>query len=133
MYMPYVQGAPIALRMAKAAINKGMDVDLQTAYALEHSYYAQVSISATAISISTLAAYAHEPLPGQWETSTVYHNTINASSWVSSLPDLPCRGLPAQQALFELFACGMQVIPTQDRLEGLRAFKEKRQPQFQGV
>ena len=43
MYMSCVQGAPIALRMAKAAINKGMDVDLQTAYALEHSYYAQVS------------------------------------------------------------------------------------------
>ena len=36
------QGAPIALRMAKAAINRGMDVDLQTAYALEHSYYSQV-------------------------------------------------------------------------------------------
>ena len=28
--------------MAKAAINRGMDVDLQTAYALEHSYYSQV-------------------------------------------------------------------------------------------
>ncbi|CAL5220656.1 g2701 [Coccomyxa viridis] len=60
------QGAPIALRMAKAAINQGMDVDLQTAYALEHSYYSQV-------------------------------------------------------------------IPTQDRLEGLRAFKEKREPVFQGT
>ena len=47
-----VQGAPIALRMAKAAINKGMDVDLQTAYALEHSYYAQVPIPADAKSIS---------------------------------------------------------------------------------
>ena len=50
MYMLCVQGAPIALRMAKAAINKGMDVDLQTAYALEHSYYAQVPIPSTAIS-----------------------------------------------------------------------------------
>ena len=47
--------------------------------------------------------------------------------------DLPCRGSAAQQATFKLLACDMQVIPTQDRLEGLRAFKEKRQPQFQGV
>ena len=47
--MPCVQGAPIALRMAKAAINKGMDVDLQTAYALEHSYYAQVPTPAIAM------------------------------------------------------------------------------------
>ena len=38
-----VQGAPVALRMAKAAIGRGMDVDLQTAYAMEHSYYSQVS------------------------------------------------------------------------------------------
>ena len=52
MYMACVQGAPIALRMAKAAINKGMDVDLQTAYALEHSYYAQVPIPAIADFIS---------------------------------------------------------------------------------
>ena len=36
------QGAPIALRMAKASIDHGMDVDLHTAYALEHSYYSQV-------------------------------------------------------------------------------------------
>lgn len=39
----FPQGAPIALRMAKAAINRGMDVDLQTGYALEHSFYAQAS------------------------------------------------------------------------------------------
>lgn len=36
-----VQGGPIALRMAKAAINHGMGVDLQTGLALEQSYYAQ--------------------------------------------------------------------------------------------
>lgn len=27
---------------------------------------------------------------------------------------------------------GKQVIPTQDRLEGLKAFKEKRRPQYVG-
>ena len=75
--MPCMQGAPIALRMAKAAINKGMDVDLQTAYALEHSYYAQVPIPALADFIccapildqslinECIASYAFEPLPGQ--------------------------------------------------------------------
>ncbi|CAL8464530.1 g4065 [Coccomyxa elongata] len=60
------QGGPIALRMAKSAINRGIEVDLQTGYALENSYYAQV-------------------------------------------------------------------IPTNDRLEGLRAFAEKRQPVFTGT
>ena len=40
--VPTMQGGPIALRMAKAAINHGMGVDLQTGYALEQSYYAQV-------------------------------------------------------------------------------------------
>lgn len=33
---------PIALRMAKLAINKGMQVDLQSGMALEESYYSQV-------------------------------------------------------------------------------------------
>ena len=40
-----MQGGPIALRMAKAAINHGMGVDLQTGFALEQSYYAQVPSS----------------------------------------------------------------------------------------
>ena len=40
--LPGMQGGPIALRMAKAAINHGMGVDLQTGFALEQSYYAQV-------------------------------------------------------------------------------------------
>jgi hypothetical protein len=36
------QAGPIALRCAKAAINQGLGVDLQTGLALERSYYAQV-------------------------------------------------------------------------------------------
>jgi len=56
---------PIALRMAKLAINKGMDVDKASGLAFEQTCYAQV-------------------------------------------------------------------IPTQDRLEGLKAFKEKRKPVYQG-
>ncbi len=53
------QGAPIALRMAKAAINQGMDVDLQTAYALEHSYYSQVC-TATEPSQSHYISYSRQ-------------------------------------------------------------------------
>ncbi|KAK2550640.1 Methylglutaconyl-CoA hydratase [Acropora cervicornis] len=56
---------PIAIRMAKLAISKGMEVDLNTAMSFEEGCYAQV-------------------------------------------------------------------IPTKDRLEGLRAFKEKRAPQYTG-
>lgn len=59
------QSAPIALRMAKAAMTAGMDVDLRTGLRIEEACYAQV-------------------------------------------------------------------LPTQDRLEGLRAFAEKRQPVFTG-
>ncbi|KAK9838117.1 hypothetical protein WJX81_002334 [Elliptochloris bilobata] len=60
------QAGPIALRMAKAAINGGMETDLQTGLAMESACYAQV-------------------------------------------------------------------LPTQDRLEGLRAFAEKRVPVFTGM
>uniref|UniRef100_A0A3P8P573 Ig-like domain-containing protein n=3 Tax=Pseudocrenilabrinae TaxID=318546 RepID=A0A3P8P573_ASTCA len=56
---------PIAIRMAKLAINQGIEVDLSTGLAIEE-------------------------------------------------------------------ACYSQVIPTKDRLEGLSAFKEKRQPQYKG-
>jgi methylglutaconyl-CoA hydratase len=56
---------PIALRMAKQAVNHGMELDLASGLALEQACYAQV-------------------------------------------------------------------IPTQDRLEGLAAFREKRKPQFRG-
>lgn len=56
---------PIGVRMAKKAIDKGIDVDLQTGYAIEEACYAQV-------------------------------------------------------------------IPTKDRLEGLKAFAEKRKPNYTG-
>jgi methylglutaconyl-CoA hydratase len=56
---------PIALRMAKLAINKGMEVDKASGLAFEQTCYAQV-------------------------------------------------------------------IPTEDRMEGLRAFREKRKPVYQG-
>lgn len=56
---------PIGVRMAKRAIDKGMQVDLNTGYAIEEACYAQV-------------------------------------------------------------------IPTQDRLEGLKAFAEKRKPEYKG-
>jgi methylglutaconyl-CoA hydratase len=57
--------APVALRMAKAAVNWGVETDVQTGLKIEEACYAQV-------------------------------------------------------------------LPTKDRLEGLRAFKEKRAPKFQG-
>jgi len=60
-----VPQGPIALRMAKQAINQGSEVDLATGLAFEQACYAQV-------------------------------------------------------------------IPTQDRLEGLKAFREKRKPQYEG-
>lgn len=56
---------PVGVRMAKKAIDKGMQVDLSTGYAIEEACYAQV-------------------------------------------------------------------IPTQDRLEGLKAFAEKRKPEYKG-
>lgn len=56
---------PIALRMAKIAVNKGSEVDLETGLAIEQACYAQV-------------------------------------------------------------------VPTKDRLEGLKAFREKRKPNYQG-
>ena len=56
---------PVGIKMAKTAINKGMDVDMGTALTIEEACYAQV-------------------------------------------------------------------IPTKDRLEGLKAFKEKRKPIYQG-
>jgi len=56
---------PIAVRMAKAAINRGIEVDLESGLKYEEAYYAQV-------------------------------------------------------------------IPTKDRIEGLKAFKEKRKPNYQG-
>lgn len=56
---------PIGVRMAKKAIDKGMQVDLNTGYAIEEACYAQV-------------------------------------------------------------------IPTKDRLEGLKAFAEKRKPEYKG-
>ena len=36
------QAGPIALRMAKAAINGGMDVDLHTGLRMEEAHYSQV-------------------------------------------------------------------------------------------
>lgn len=59
------QGAPLSLRMAKAAISQGLDVDLHTGLKMEEAFYAQL-------------------------------------------------------------------IPTKDRLEGLKAFAEKRAPKFNG-
>jgi enoyl-CoA hydratase/carnithine racemase len=59
------QGGPIALAQAKHAINKGLDVDLQTGLDIEASGYEKC-------------------------------------------------------------------IPTEDRLEGLRAFREKRKPVYKG-
>ena len=51
-----MQAGPIALRMAKAAINQGMGVDLQTGLALEQSYYAQVPARATHPHVCTSCA-----------------------------------------------------------------------------
>jgi methylglutaconyl-CoA hydratase len=68
-----VQGGPIAMKMAKLAITKGLQMDM---------YYFQL-------------------------------NHRNSGLFVEEL-------------------CYAQVIPTQDRLEGLAAFKEKRKPVYKG-
>lgn len=60
-----IPNGPLALRMAKLAINKGIEVDLTSGLAYEQAYYAQV-------------------------------------------------------------------IPTKDRIEGIKAFNEKRPPQYTG-
>ncbi len=43
------QAGPLALRMAKEAINQGMEVDLQTGLKLEESLYAQVILQSYVI------------------------------------------------------------------------------------
>ncbi|GIL45580.1 hypothetical protein Vafri_2784 [Volvox africanus] len=60
-----VRSAPLSLRQAKAAVNRGLDVDLHTGLAMEEAMYAQL-------------------------------------------------------------------LPTRDRLEGLKAFAEKRKPEYKG-
>ena len=40
--------------------------------------------------------------------------------------------LPLEQALEHEATCYQRIIPTEDRLEALAAFAEKRKPQFQG-
>ena len=41
-FSPFCHPGPIALRMAKAAINRGLNVDITSGLAYEEAYYAQV-------------------------------------------------------------------------------------------
>jgi len=57
-----LQGAPIALRMAKAAIDAGLDVDSASGLRMEHAYYAQVLMAICCSYRFSLALR----LPGKW-------------------------------------------------------------------
>ncbi|KAJ1902821.1 hypothetical protein LPJ81_003393 [Coemansia sp. IMI 209127] len=65
--------------------------------------------------------WAREILPNGPVAVRMAKRSINHASAVD-----PATGLDVEQL------CYAQVIPTQDRLEGLRAFKEKRKPVYQG-
>ena len=76
-WWPGLQGAPIALRMAKAAIESGLDVDLASGLRLEQAYYAQVQC--TAAGWLLLDAIVETLLPGADATVTGVLSTTGDS------------------------------------------------------
>ena len=110
------QGGPIALRMAKAAINHGLGVDSNTGLQLEESYYAQVGAYFRDAVIPPCSSCAGQrtrlPLSAQCIRWCLLQLSVSPTSWKCS---------------------SLQVLTTQDRIEGLKSFAEKRKPVFNGT
>lgn len=112
---------PVALRMAKAAMQQGMQTDLHTGLEIERLCYAQVLPS-------VLPSLLHSFLP----PLPFFLPYVCVCVCRSGVHRLPPRRLTVASIHTHTCARRAQVIPTQDRLEGLRAFKEKRKPVYTG-
>ena len=69
-----------------------------------------------------------------WQgADTLEGRVASYRGWAARFADAYAGSLHAHDAGKMRMLCGLQVIPTQDRLEGLRAFAAKRQPVFTGT
>lgn len=118
--------------MAKAAMQQGMDVGLHAGMEIERLCYAQVcrmkgksveDITSRLHHMAALTKYAYLVVRASAESCLLCVEDLlkrrdgGGRGWMDGLMNHHTH---------------TQVIPTQDRLEGLRAFKEKRKPLYTG-